>query len=244
MDPNVSQTAGSPPELIALQSLPERILVTALDPAWRDEQVEAACREAIRAGAAGLIVRPSDVEMAAGLLSGSTVVLCAAAAFPHGQLTTASKLYETRELLRRGAREIALCLGGAKLVSRQFQDIEMELMQAVRIVRENSARLTVVAEPGWLADDLHVILCRIVKRAEVDCLHFSSGFGPRPASPEEITRAGRLLTGFCQLSANADSLDEALALAGLGCARVWSADGVAILSECRKRLDLARQTAS
>jgi deoxyribose-phosphate aldolase len=244
MDPNVSQAPGASPEVTALRNLTERIFLTALDPSWSDSQVESVCRDAIQVRAAGVVVRPSDVEMAAGLLSGSPVGLCAAAAFPHGLLTTASKLYEIRELLRRGAREVALSTGAARLVSRQFQEVELELMQAVRICRDNSAKLTVVAEPGWLTDDLQVILCRIAKRAEVDCLQFASGFGPRPATHEEIARSKRLLGDYCLVSAGSSTLDETLSLAELGCARVWSSNGAAILLECSRRLELAGSQAS
>ena len=45
----------------------------------------------------------------------------AVAGFPHGSTTTAVKLYEIRDVLRRGAKEVDMVLNIARLLSRQFQ---------------------------------------------------------------------------------------------------------------------------
>jgi len=76
------------------------------------------------------------------------------AGFPHGSTTTAAKLYEARDLLRRGAREIDMVLNIGKLISRQFQYVEMELAQMAEACHDAGAILKVIFENAYLTDEL------------------------------------------------------------------------------------------
>jgi len=52
-----------------------------------------------------VIVRPSDVDLAARWMSGSVVRFGALTDSPHGYSTTAAKTYAARDLLRRGVQK-------------------------------------------------------------------------------------------------------------------------------------------
>jgi deoxyribose-phosphate aldolase len=60
-------------------------------------------------------VRPCDLDVALRGLAGAATRAVAVAGFPHGTQNTATKLYEVRDLVRRGAKEIALVVGTAQL---------------------------------------------------------------------------------------------------------------------------------
>ena len=61
------------------------------------------------------------------------------AGYPYGISTTGAKLYEGRDLLRLGVRELDFVLNPAAMISRQFQHVETELMQIVRSAHEADA---------------------------------------------------------------------------------------------------------
>ena len=118
---------------------------------------------------------PATWNWRCGELQGSAVKVGSVAGFPHGSSTTAVKLYEARDVLRRGAREIDLVLNIAELRSRQFQYVETELLQMAETCHKEGALLKVIFDHAWLTDELKIVACRICARAEVD---FASGSGP------------------------------------------------------------------
>ena len=65
-----------------------------------------------------------------------------------------------------------------KLLSRQFQYVETELLQMAKACHESGAILKVIFENAYLTDDLKIIACKICKRAEVDFVKTSTGFAP------------------------------------------------------------------
>src|ERR1035437_10471488 len=98
-------------------------------PELTDEQVIEGLELAKRYRIACVSVRPCDIDLAVRTLQGSSVKPGAVCGFPHGSQNTATKLYEARDLLRRGAREIDMVIAISKLVSREFQHVQMELLQ-------------------------------------------------------------------------------------------------------------------
>ncbi len=130
------------------------------------EDVADACRLAAEYEVRALVVRPIDVEAAKRWLSGTGVRLSSTAGYPDGSSTTATKLYEMRDLLRLGAQEIEFVLSAGKLRDRQFQHIEMELLQASRSCSESGALLKVVFNSRYLPDDAKIIATKICRRVE------------------------------------------------------------------------------
>jgi deoxyribose-phosphate aldolase len=141
-----------------------------LEPALTTEQVANACRVAREYGVRAVVVRPMDLQLVAQWLAGSAVVPAGAVGHPNGTSTTATKLYEGRDLLRVGARELEFVLNPAAMLSRSFQHVETELMQISQSCHQSGAKLTVVYNNHWLANDLKIIATKICRRVEVDVL--------------------------------------------------------------------------
>ena len=121
-------------------------------------------------------MRPCDIDLAVRTLQGSSVKAGAVCGFPHGSQNTATKLYEARDLLRRGAREIDMVIAISKLLSREFQHVQMELLQISESCHKEGALLKVILENAYLTDELKIIACRCCERAEVDFVKTSTGF--------------------------------------------------------------------
>ncbi len=135
-----------------------------LQPEWSEGQVIDACENAAKLGIECVIVRPCDVDAAVrtGVRVGS---VCG---WPFGDQTTGVKLYEARDLLRRGAKEIDFVLNPSRLLSRQFQYIEMELLQAVEACHKEHAKIKIVFPSGVLNYETKLVGARICSRVGPD----------------------------------------------------------------------------
>jgi deoxyribose-phosphate aldolase len=204
-----------------------------LRPELTEEEVRTGCEIARQYAIAAVTVRPSDVDLAVGWMKGSGVAVASVVGYPHGCSTTSVKLYETRDLLRRGATEIDTVINLGKLISRQFQYVEVVLQQMAAACHEGGAILKVAFENGYLTEDLKTIACKIVKRAGADYARTSTPFGPLPYSLEDVALMKRLLGERAKIKASGGvrTISDVLELRKAGCARVGTIATVSILED-------------
>jgi deoxyribose-phosphate aldolase len=185
-----------------------------------------------------LLVRPTDVEVAVRQLAGSGVRVAGAVSYPHGASTTASKLYETRDLLRRGCREIEAVIHIGRLASRQFQYIENELLQMAEACHEAGGKLRVMLEASLLSEEQKLVACKIAKRSCVDWITASTGTAVLGPTMDDV----RLLVRKCQpyvqvkVGQGIQNLDQLLEFRGLGVTRFGTTRTATILKELEQRL--------
>jgi deoxyribose-phosphate aldolase len=154
--------------LTTYEDVAGRLELALTRPDLYEEAVDAACRKAATYSLGAVVVRPSDVDMAARILAGTPVALASVAGFPHGSSTTGTKLYEGRDLLRRGTKEVNLVVNYGRMLSRQFQHVETEILQMSESCHQSDAILKIVFESAYLAEDLKNILCKMAKRTDTD----------------------------------------------------------------------------
>ena len=209
-----------------------------LRPELTEEQVNEGCRIAREYQVASVTVRPCDVDFAVRQMQGSGVPVGGVAGFPHGSNTTATKLYETRDMLRRGAREVDMVINISKLLSRQFQHVETELQQMADACREQDAILKVIFENAYLTDELKIIACRICSRVGVDFVKTSSGFAPTGATLEDLRlmRAHTNPNIRIKAAGGVRTLDKAFEVYQAGCSRFGATATVVILEDWKARL--------
>ena len=209
-----------------------------LRPELSEEEVRTGCEIARQYAIAAVTVRPSDVDLAVEWMKGSGVAVASVVGYPHGCSTTTVKLYETRDLLRRGVTEIDTVINLGKLISRQFQYVEVELQQMAAACHEGGAILKVAFENGYLTEDLKTIACKIVKRTGADYARTSTPFGPLPYSLTDIALMKRLLGDRAKIKASGGvrTISDVLELREAGCARVGTIATVAILEDWKAQL--------
>lgn len=194
-----------------------------------EADVARACEFARQHGVASVMVRPSDVDLAARWMAGSGVRLGTIVDSPHGYSTTAAKTYAARDLLRRGVQEIDTVMNTGKLVSRQFQYLETELLQMADACHQSAAVLKVNLESEFLTEELNIIACRIARRAGADYI----GTDKLEDVPLLLSHARERLKIKCR--APMGDLDSALAFREAGCARIELQEPVAILEAWKAR---------
>ena len=183
-------------------------------------------------------VRPCDIELAVRTLEGSPVRLASVSGFPHGSGNTATKLYETRDLLRRGAKEIDVVVAISKLLSREFQHVQVELLQLSELCHKEGAVLKVILETAYLTDELKIIACRCAARAEVDFVQTSTGFAPTEATVEDVQLLRKHLPEEIGIKAAGDlrTVSQVIEAHAAGCSRIGTDSTAAILEEWKARL--------
>lgn len=226
MEPQARPTPATYEDLAQILNLP------LLKPEWTAAQVFEALELAKRYGMGRATVRPCDIDLAVRTLSGSAVRAGAAAGFPHGWASTAVKLYEVRDLLRRGAREVAVVAPTPKLVSREFPYLQTELLQASEACHKEGATLTVVLECAYLTAEMKVVACRCAERAEADAVAIYGGTAEdarlvRKEMPEEtaVEAAGEI-----------ESVEAILELHAAGCTRFATGAAARLLDEWKARV--------
>jgi len=210
-------------------------------PELTDVQVLEGLDLARRYGIACVTVRPCDIDVTVRTLQGSAVKPGAVCGFPHGSQNTATKLYEARDLLRRGAREIDMVAPIAKLLSREFQHVQVELLQMAELCHQEGAILRVTLENAYLSDELKIIACRCCERAEVDFVSTSTGFAPSDYTLEDVKLMRKHLpeeTGV-MAAGRIGTVDEAAALCEAGVTRIGTPAAAQLLEEWKGRLAAA-----
>lgn len=235
------------PPLTTYAGLAKMVDHSLVRPELTDDQIAEGCGIAREYNTASVSVRPSDADLAVRLLAGSDVAPGSIVGFPHGSPTTAAKLYEARDLIRRGIREIDMVLNIGKLLSRQFQFVETEILQISQACHESGVLLKVILENCYLTEDLKIIACKICKRAEADFVKTSTGFAPGGYTRDDLILMKRVCGDKVRVKAASGvrSLETALEVYDLGCDRFGATQTVPILEAWRARLaGLAAASAS
>lgn len=203
------------------------------------DQVARAVRLAASLGLASVSVPSGEADLAVRLLDGTSTAAAALVGYPFGSASTAAKLYEARDLLRRGVKEIEFVVNLGKLASREFQYIESELLQISRSCQEHGALLKVVVEAPSIAGDLKVIACKIAKRVEAGMIVASAFPAPESGPDADLALLKRVAKEVCGIAGCASGLDQVIGCQQLGCARIRSSTPEDVLAAWKARLDAA-----
>lgn len=235
MDSNGTETR---PPLTTYEQLAKMIDHSLVRPELTEDQVIEGCDLAAEYHVATVSVRPCDVDTAVRVLSGTDIKVGSVSGFPHGSTTTAAKLYETRDLLRRGAREIDMVISLPRLLSRHFQYVESELLQMADACHKEQAILKVIFENAYLTDELKIIACRICERAGVDFAKTSTGFAPSGYTLHDVQLMRKYLPEHIGVKAagGVRTLEKAIEVYEAGCTRFGATQTKAILEEWKTEL--------
>ena len=227
------------PALTDFEDLASRLALSLADSTLTEEAVYNGCRAAIANRVGAVLARPSDLDLAKNWLSGSAVKLTAMTGFPGGSSTTAARLYEARDVLRRGAVELALGMNLGKLVSRKFLYLESELLQMAEHCRQTGARLRAVFEVDDLQQDHVLIGIRLAKRTAVDVMELAF----RNGDPERMAGIVRYVAHHAKgkigiaIQAPELTLGTALALYEAGADSLVTPAAIALLDTWRAELE-------
>lgn len=153
----------------------------------KPNQTEADVREnaamCIKRGVASMCVRPCDIKLAAQLLENSPVRVSCVLSFPHGADTTATKIFQARQAIADGAREIDMVMNIGRFLSGHYDYVRQEIKAVVDTAHAGGAIVKVIQESCFLALEEVALACELSLEAGADFVKTSTGFGPSAATP-------------------------------------------------------------
>lgn len=157
---------------------------TALKPETSRSDIETLCDEARQLGVAAVCVNPVWVSLAAKLLQGTEVLPITVVGFPLGANLTSAKVYEARECMAHGAREIDMVLSVGLLKSYQHEAVRHDIQAVHKACGD--IPLKVILETSLLRSDDISLVTKWCAEDGVAFVKTSTGFGSRGASVEDI----------------------------------------------------------
>jgi deoxyribose-phosphate aldolase len=208
-----------------------------LRPELDDAFVEDNIRLALMYDVASVTMRPTDVERAAALVSGSDVKVGTVIGFPHGNHLTATKVFETERALEQGAQEIDMVIKIAALRSGRDEDVEDDIRAVVDVSHAAGAIVKVIFENAYLSDDEKVRACRLTEAAGGDFVKTSTGFAASGATHDDLRLMRANTSPHIQVKAagGVRTLDALLDVMALGVTRIGATATQTILDDFRAR---------
>jgi len=200
-------------------------------------QIKKLCEEAREHHFATVCVNPAYVPLAAGLLRGSFVGICAVAAFPLGANLPAYKATEARGAIEAGATEIDMVLNIGALKSAAYVMVSKDIQAVVDEAHARKALVKVIIEAALLSRREKILACLLSKAAGADFVKTSTDFGPGGATVEDVELMRRVVGAQMGVKAagGIHTLNNALAMITAGANRIGASAGINILHEAVAR---------
>ena len=206
-----------------------------LRPELTPADVNAGLAVAVEYGTASVCVRPADVKAAAAALHGTTVTVGTVVGFPHGSSTTATKVFETAQLISQGAEEIDMVIDIGRLRAGDVAFTHDEIAAVVAVAEGRPVK--VIFENSYLTDAEKVAGYRAAEAAGAAFVKTSTGFAAGGATAADIAlMRGTVSAGVgVKAAGGVRTLDALLELHRLGATRFGTTATAAILEDLERR---------
>lgn len=173
-----------------------------LKPNLTEEHVRSDANMCIDLGVASMCVRPCDVALAASLLCGSQVKVSCVLSFPHGDDTTATKMFQARQAIQDGVQEIDMVMNIGQFLGGNHEQVMNDIKAVTDVCHTSGVLIKVIQESCYLTLDEVADACELSLQAGADFVKTSTGFGPSAASPEIIDVMVRTVGGRIGIKAS------------------------------------------
>lgn len=212
------------------QKLASMIDHTLLKPDATREELIHVCEEAKEYNFATVCVNSSNVGLVARHLKGSPVKPIAVVGFPLGAGTTQAKIFETREAVRAGAKEIDMVINTGALKSKDYETVYNDIKGVVEASKPFGVK--VILENSGLNDDEKIIACALSKTAGAAFVKTSTGFGKGGATIPDVELMRRIVGEDMEVKASGGirNTADAKAMVNAGANRIGASAGIAIVT--------------
>lgn len=147
------------------------------------EEIRQVCDDAVAFGCASVCIPASYVKQAADYL-GNRLPVCTVIGFPNGYSTTAVKVFETKDAIANGAKEIDMVINIGWAKDGRWDDLLHEIKEIKAAC--GGLILKVIVEACLLTKAEKVKLCQIVSDSGADFIKTSTGFSSGGATKEDV----------------------------------------------------------
>lgn len=192
------------------------------------EEIKSLCDDAVKYGTATVCIPPCYVK-AAKDYTGDSLKICTVIGFPNGNSTTASKVFETEDAVKKGADEIDMVINIGMLRAGEY-DYVLDEIKAVKQAC-GGRLLKVIIETCLLTDEEKIRMCEIVTQSGADYIKTSTGFSKSGATFEDVKLFAEHVGPELKIKAAGGiaSLEDAEKFISLGASRLGTSRVVKIV---------------
>lgn len=198
-----------------------------------EEDFKGLCKDAAKYNFAMVAINSYPVKLCKELLKDTDVHVGAAIGFPLGQTTIETKCFETSKAILDGADEIDYVLNVGKVKEGNFDYIEEEMRQIVKICRDKNVLVKVIFENCYLTKEEIVECSKIAKKVKPDYIKTSTGFGTSGATVEDVLLMKQTVGDLVKVKAAGGIRDwqTCKAMIEAGAERIGTSSSIKILEE-------------
>lgn len=187
------------------------------------------CAEARQYQFKTVCVNGANVALAAQLLEGSGVGVCATIGFPLGAMATAAKAFEAAQCIRDGASEIDMVLNIGRLIDGDIDFVVKDIAAVKQAIGNHT--LKVIIEACLLTDEQKRVATQAVIDAKADFVKTSTGFSTHGATKEDVALLKSIAKDVIEVKAagGVRSYEDVVAMVEAGATRIGTSSGVALM---------------
>ena len=114
------------------------------------DEIKVICDDAMKYGTASVCIPPCYIKKAAEYMKGK-IPVCTVIGFPNGNMTTETKVFETKDAIEKGAEEIDMVINIGMLKAHEDQYV-LDEIKAIKAACGDHV-LKVIIEPCLLTDE-------------------------------------------------------------------------------------------
>lgn len=194
--------------------------------------IEAFCGEAISFGFRAVCVYPAFLPLVVQSLSGTGVLPCTVAGFPHGSSVPEAKAFEAAEAASRGAREVDMVIALWAVKSHHYKIAGQEIRSVVQAAGPRCA-VKVILETCLLSEEEKVIACQLAVDNGAAFVKTSTGFSTGGATIHDVSLMRQTVGHSVGVKASGGirTASDAMAMIRAGANRIGTSAGVQIVKE-------------
>ena len=206
---------------------------TLLKPFITNEDWKVLCEEAMKYGFKTVAINNAGISICKNYLDQSDVLVDAAVSFPLGQCTLETKIFETRDAIKKGAGEVDYVVNIVELKNGNWNYIEKEMASIVAVCREHGVTSKVIFETCYLTDDEKRKLCGVALKVQPDFVKTSTGFGTGGATIDDVRLMKSSVGDSIKVKASGGirNAETFLAMIEAGALRIGTSSGIKIIEE-------------
>lgn len=147
------------------------------------EQMKKILDEGMEAHTASACIPPYYVKRAKEYV-GDRLPICTVIGFPNGNMTTATKVFETKDAVASGADEIDMVINIGMVKEGDYKSV-LEEINAIKKACDGKL-LKVIIETCLLTEDEKIKMCQVVTESDADFIKTSTGFSEGGATFDDI----------------------------------------------------------
>ena len=213
------------------KNLSPRIEHSLLRPDASEKELRRLCEEAKRFGFGAVCINPFYVPLAVTQLEGTDTKVCSTVAFPMGAATLQTKVFETKQAIENGAKEIDFVINFSNVRNKYFDKVQEEISAVQFHCFQKNIILKAVLEMSLMTKGEVRELCRICAEVKVNFVKTCSGYLGGEANPHSVGFLRELLPLSIGIKAAGSirTYKQAMLMINAGASRIGSSSGVRIV---------------